>query len=249
MRYFSAVEDVFQRRSYMKSISNVSLLVPVLALACMIVPSAKADLTGTLPIAPTSTVFPGLVPPGTNPGTLLAAESEPFSFTTTGGTTSGFLDSAVYNDGGTLDFYYQVFNNASSATSLARMTATSFVGFTSGTAVGFRVDGGSLGTPVFVDGTVAPVTADMNSTGSVIGFSFSPPDSAKIAPGSDSTVLVISTDATRFTNGNASVIDGGTQTVASFQPTTVPEPRFYSLLLFAGIVAGAVYYRKGFRAA
>ncbi len=235
----------------MKSISNVSLLVPalVLALVCLIVPCAKADLTGTIPVAPTSTVFPGLVPPGTNPGTLLASESEPFSFTTTGGTTSGFLDSAVYNDAGTLDFYYQVFNNASSASSLARMTATSFVGFTTGTNVGFRVDGSTLtGTP-FVNGTVPPVTGDMNSTGSVIGFSFNPPDSAKIAPGSDSNVLVISTDATRFTAGNASVIDGGTATVASYQPTTVPEPRFYSLLLFAGIVAGAVYYRKGFRAA
>jgi hypothetical protein len=89
----------------------------------------------------------------------------------------------------------------------------------------------------------------MNSNGSVVGFSFNPPDSAKIAPGSDSNVLVISTDATKFTNGNASVIDGGTATVAAFQPSVVPEPRFYSLLLFAGIVAGAVFYRKRFRAA
>src|ERR1700693_5097183 len=102
---------MYQRRSCMKYISNVSLLVPalVLALACLIVPSAKADLTGTLPLTAGATVFPGIVPPGTNPGTLLAEESEPFSFTTTGGTTSGFLDSAVYNDAGTLDFYYQVF--------------------------------------------------------------------------------------------------------------------------------------------
>jgi len=236
----------------MKSISNVSLFVPtlVLALACLTVPSANANLVGTVPIAPTDTVFPGFVPPGTNPGTLLASESESFSFTTTGGTTSGLLDSAVYNDGGTLDFYYQVFNNATSASSLARMTATSFVGFTTGTSVGFRVDGSSLtGTP-FVDGSVPPVTADMNSTGSVIGFSFNPPDSAKIAPGSVSSVLVISTDATNFKAGNASVIDGGTATVASYQPSSaVPEPRFYSLLLFAGIVAGAVFYRKRFRAA
>src|ERR1035438_2605442 len=238
----------------MKSISNVSLLVPalVLTLACMIVPSANADLSGTTPLAPTSTVFPGLVPPGTDPGTLLASESEPFSFTTTGGTTSGFVDSAVFQEtGGTLDFYYQVLNNANSASALARMTATSFVGFTTGTAVGFRVDGGSLPGSEFVDGSVAPITADMNSNGSVIGFSFNPPDSAKIAPGLVSNVLVISTDATNFTAGNASVIDGGAATVASFQPSasTVPEPRFYSLLLFVGIVAGAVFYRKRFRAA
>jgi hypothetical protein len=236
----------------MKSIRNLSLFVPVLALACMIVPSANADLIGTVPLAPTSTVFPTLVPPGANPGTLLATLVEPFMFTTTAGTTSGFLDSAVYNDAGTLDFYYQVFNNATSLSALARMTATSFVGFTTGTNVGFRIDGSTLtGTP-FVDGTVTPVTADMNISGSVIGFSFNPPDSAKIIPGSVSNVLVISTDATSFTAGNASVIDGGTATVASFQPlvaSTVPEPRFYSLLLVAGIVAGAVFYRKRFRAA
>jgi len=213
----------------------------------MIVPSAKANLTGTILLAPTLTVFPGLVPPGTDPGTLLASLDSPFSFTTTAGTTSGSVDTAVFQEaGGTLDFYYQVVNNAISATALARMTATDFAGFS--TAVGFRVDGSSLPAG-FVDGSVAPITADSNSGGSVIGFSFNPPDAAKIAPGSDSYVLVISTDATRFTAGNASVIDGGTQTVASFQPSAVPEPRFYSLLLFAGIVAGAVFYRKRFRAA
>src|ERR1700693_2467775 len=129
------------------------------------------------------------------------------------------------------------------------MTATSFVGFTTGTQVGFRTDGSTLtGTP-FVNGTVVPFTADMNSNGSVIGFSFNQTDASKIAPGTDSNVLVISTDATTFKAGNASVIDGGTATVASFQPTTaVPEPRFYSLLLFAGIFMGAVFYRKGLRA-
>src|SRR5216684_4874768 len=67
--------------------------------------------------------------------------------------------------------------------------------------------------------------------GNVIGFSFNPPDSAKIQPGQTSFVLAISTDATNFTTGTASVIDGGVTTVASFQPTSgVPEPASLALL-------------------
>ena len=85
-----------------------------------------------------------------------------------------------------------------------------------------------------------PVTADRNSVGDVVGFSFTPPDSAKIQPGQTSDVLVISTNATDFTAGDVSVIDGGVSTVASFEPTrpstTVPEPT--SLLLVTGGLIG-----------
>src|ERR1700730_2029307 len=180
----------------------------------------KADpfLLGTTPINPGQTAFPGLVPPGTLPGTLLASLIAPYSFTTTAGTTSGTLVSAVFREsGGTLDFYYQVNNNANSATAIDRMTAVSFASFL--TAVGFRVDGSTLAGALFVNGTVAPFTADRNGgLGTTVGFSFSPPDGAKILPGLSSNVLVISTDATTFAAGNASVIDGGTQTVAAFQP-------------------------------
>src|SRR5271165_5384642 len=77
------------------------------------------------------------------PGTLLAFLDSPFSFSTTAGTTSGDLLSAVYrNSSGTLDFYYQVSDNASSATALSRESDTSFTGFM--TALAFRLDGGSL---------------------------------------------------------------------------------------------------------
>jgi hypothetical protein len=54
---------------------------------------------------------------------------------------------------------------------------------------------------------------------------------------------VISTNATSFKSGNASVIDGGVTTVASFEPavsTNVPEP--VSFLLYAGgfIMLGSI---------
>ena len=215
------------------------LAVPI-ALACfcavMFAPMSQASLTGTVATAPTQTVFPGFVPIGTDPGTLLASEDESFSFTTTGGTTSGTLASAVFMEaGGTLDFYYQVANSATSASSIARETNTNFSIAT--IATGFRVDGSSLAGGVFVDGSVMPITADLNSNSTVVGFSFNPPDSAKIAPGSVSDVLVVSSAATTYTNGNASVIDGGTATVAAFLPGfATPEPTSF-LLLGGGLLA------------
>src|SRR5207249_3312171 len=81
-----------------------------------------------------------------------------------------------------------------------------------------------------------PVSADRTVVGNVVGFSYNPPVSANIQPGQTSYVLVIGTDATNFGPGNASVIDGGVTTVASFAPVgpaaAVPEPA--SLLLFGG---------------
>jgi len=206
-----------------------------IALACflavMLAPSSQASLTGTTPVGPSETVFPGLVPPGTDPGTLLASQIQDWTFTNGDLTTSGTLASAVFQEaGGTLDFYYQVENDPTSATAIARETDTNFSGAAS-MAVGFRVDGSTLPGGVFVDGMVVPVTADLNGDGTVVGFSFNPPDGAKILPGTTSSVLVISTDATQFTNGFANVIDGGVATVDAYQPGgAVPEPGSFFLL-------------------
>ena len=98
-------------------------LVLLILLTGVLAPNAAADLVGTVPTAPGDTVFPGLVAPGTDPGTLLASLSTPF--TSSLGTDSGTIVSAVYQEaGGTLDFYYQVTNDATSIDSLS--TADSF---------------------------------------------------------------------------------------------------------------------------
>jgi hypothetical protein len=200
--------------------------------------SASAALAGTVDSCaalsggptPTNTVFP-VDCTGQTPGTLEAWMSSAFTYTTTSGTNSGFIYSAVYDDGGTMDFYYQVVNDPTSATALARLTATDFAGFATNSA--FRTDGSTLTGTGFVDGVVGPETSDSNADGSVIGFSFYPPTGppAEISPGEASYVLIVSTDATSWTAGNASIIDGGTDTVAAFQPGTgTPEPASLGLL-------------------
>ena len=112
---------------------------------------------------------------------------------------------------------------------ISREEDISFLGVT--TALGYRLDGGSFGAP-FVAGTIAPLSVDRNAAGDRVGFVFNPPDAAKIQPGQVSAVLVISTNATSFTTGNSSIIDGGTTTVVSLAPVApVPEPASLLLVL------------------
>jgi hypothetical protein len=194
--------------------------------------TASGALLGTTPVAPGGTIVPIGIAPLATPGTLLAHESENFSFSTTGGTTSGHVLSAVFQEapGGTLDFYYQIFNDTSSASSIARLSATDFTGWQTSVGYWTNVPQGSAGTG-FVAGTWAPQTADSSlPNGSTIGFNFNPPVSNEVAPGTASNILTICTNATNFAPGNVEIIDAGSETLPSYQPAPVPEPTSIALL-------------------
>ena len=233
----------------MKKLLGTALL--FLAIVTLTIPSAHATLLGTVPLLPGDTVVPGLT--SASPGTLLASLSVPWISSL--GTSSGTLVSAVFREaGGTMDFYYQLTNNLTAPNCgtpgkpacdpLSREADTNFMSWL--TFVGYRIDGLSLPGGVFVNGTVPPVTADRNSTGSVVGFQYNPPDPAKIQPGQTGYVVVISTNALNFMAGNASIIDGGVTTVASFAPapTTPPVPEPASFLLFGGGIIALIGRRR-----
>lgn len=154
------------------------------------------------------------------PSVLLASTSAPFTSST--GNYSGTLVSAVYQETGpgTLDFYYQVILNTTSTNCgggsqptcdpIARETNINFNNGGSWTTWA-ATRGDSVGP--FPAGTIFPITADRNAVGNVVGFSFHPPDGAKIPPGSTSAIMIVSTDATNYALGKSSVIDGGVTTV------------------------------------
>jgi hypothetical protein len=170
---------------------------------------------------------------GSTSGILEASMSSTYSYSpSTGGTTSGVIYSAVYDDGGTMDFYYQVVNNGSSASSIAQLAALNFIGFTTNTA--YITNGGSLGGS-FVNGSVAPQLSNLSgsSTQSTVNFDYNAPlQTGVINPGETGDVVIISTNATNWTAGNVSVEDGGSSgELSAFQPSSaVPEPASLALM-------------------
>jgi hypothetical protein len=202
------------------SMKRIQLRKFAVALAVALVTLSFPRHAGAVALTPgdtaAPTIFTGV------PGTLLASLVAPTTSSTS--TFSGTLTSAVFRNAGlTLDFYYQFSNSAASTGAIARLTAISFSGFT--TDVGYRTDGATLSGILFVNGTKPPNSVDRSSAGAgaTVAASFQASDSAKIQPGESSNVVVIRTNATNFSSGNTTIINGGFSTVAAFKPV-VPAP-------------------------
>ena len=154
---------------------------------------------------------------------------------------NGIARTAVFrNNLGTLDFYYQFTNDASSLNSVTRVSTFNFGNVT--TSVAQVGNGTAIFGGIFVDGTPVFGVADSASRdaapGETVGFNFTPPP--LLQPGSTSFVFVIRTNATNFSIGNFGIIDGITANAPAFAPVAqeqpIPEPA--TLLLFGTGLAG-----------
>ena len=159
---------------------------------------------------------------------------------------SGTLSVAVVrNSGGTLDFYYQITNNASSIHSLSRATLSLFTAPIM-TEVFYRNSQSGLNS-IFIPGhpSTTPATVDRSLNGAVIGFNFV---GGPINPGETSRIAVIRTDAVDFTNnGFAGILNGVPTFIGNlFMPgtTAAPIPEPASLLLLSSAFGAASYVAR-----
>jgi hypothetical protein len=197
-----------------------------------------------------------LAPPEPDPvgGVLIASTVQPFVTPPGVGQFSGVLTTLVYQDDPTnpfagigdpapanhgLTFVFQLHNDATSTTSLGRMTTVDFSAFQ--TDVSYQVPSAGL-PPTSVDrGTVPGVTIGWSFTGAPVGL-------GRILPGLSTAPMVVQTDAPGYVSVLANVIDGSVVQVPTFGPTPnppgggFPEPSSLMLLLLG--TCGLVRHRQ-----
>lgn len=167
-----------------------------------------------------------------------------------GQTIFGTYSAWVYSGaGGLLDFVYQVNSSSASKDAIHRITVASFTGFStdvryldetglippSGNTGGVVPNGNPLGTGTIID---------RSGDGSVVGYDFS---TNSILAGQDSAILVVHTNATAWTSGTISAIDGTTSSNLAFAPTVVPEPSSMAIagLGALGLIGYGIRRRRG----
>ena len=170
-------------------------------------------------------------------GSTLVANTGSLSFSNSA--FSGTIDEWVYQDtansfgSGDLTWVIQVANSASSTDAIARVTAGNFATFM--TDVGDNA------------GVNAPSLVDRDTPGHTLGFSWAP--TGGLLAGETSDLLFIDTNASRFTTGTLAVIDSETSDLSGYEPSAVPEPATWAMMLigFAGL--GVAGYRGSRRSA
>lgn len=189
--------------------------------ASMAVPLALAT---PVSLAPGGTVTTFTPTTSSFSGTFVTSMSTLFSNAYENGT----VKEDVYSNGGTLDFYYQVTNNASSSDSLLRMTVSIYSGYT--TAVDYLLSGGD-----------APTSATRQPVGDSLGFYFT------VSPGTSSDWLEVATNATAWdANGGIALIDTLSINLGGLEPApAVPEPLSLGLISGGLLIVGLARRRIG----
>lgn len=144
---------------------------------------------------------------------------------------TGTLLSQVYSDPNTggLDFLYQVTNNQTSSDDIANVNLSNFSVFT--TDADYITGSGA------VSPTSASRFGSVANPGKTVGFAFT---SVQIAPGQNSTDLLVETNAENYMMGLGTVSDGGSGSSGADAPdvgmlmTNVPEPATFSAIVIAG---------------
>ncbi|MHC1763674.1 MAG: hypothetical protein AB9869_05110 [Verrucomicrobiia bacterium] len=216
------------------------------ALLCQAVAILFAAGAQATPILPGQLIV-ALGEPDPSGGTVVATLTAPFS----PGALSGWLDSSVIvgdvnNPLGGLTFTYKLSNDGASAENIVYFRVGGFDSF--GTDVSHS--------PVFLN--VPPFSIDRSADGTVLGFLFLPlPPTSFLAPGAQSELLVVQTDATAYQPVEAFVI-GSASSVASVlglapagAKTTIPDagstlPLLGTSLLAVGLLARRHGKRPGF---
>jgi hypothetical protein len=211
---------------------NKSLLISV---AGILVASSQMLATPVAPGAANLAVTPIVAPPGS---TYQGSSTTPFSFTYKGGSVTGNVVAAVYQEtGGTEDFYYQVDNlNAKgvkgSISSISIADYTSYSTNASTVTPPYNSSLQSSGFGTGSKGNYAPTGVSRAADGSALTFTFK-----GLTAGQNSSVLLIQTDATTFDQlGYFTVANGNSISTYTFEPA--PEPGFYGSLAVA--IAGVI---------
>jgi hypothetical protein len=175
-------------------------------------------------------------------------DTGPVSFTGMNGSNAvfwGTIDSMVFSEPTGDVFVYQVTNSSHSTDALEHVTLSSFSSYT--TNANYDGGTGDVGPQDATRGLTSPTDGPPSVAAPTVAFDFINGGlGSGIAPGLDTDYLIVETDSSSYTTGNAAIIDGAvgdaSVNVPSGSIVEVPEPASLSIL---GIAGGMLLSRRG----